>query len=369
MTIPLLSFFTGGGFLDMGFEAAGFVVVWTNEIDPDFADMYSHAISNWWKSFSGQDISVEITNRENIDQISTSQVLREAFGRAKPKIFGIIGGPPCPDFSVGGLHRGTKGKHGSLSQVFADKVCAIYPAFFIMENVSGLQKIGANRKFLAKMLSQFEERGYAIDLRILNALEYGVPQDRERLFVVGLKRSLGKDLRGKRFVRGERNWFNWPQPDFPGAKTLPWPDIANDGRAPRRPKGLPVELMVYTYLKGEPKPESLQNGREYFQPYSHRFRTQKEGDVRTKSFKRLHRYRYSPTAWYGNNEVHLHPWKIRRLSVREALRIQSIPDSYILPPDKSLSKKFKLICNGVPYLLAKCVAESLQKFVGPLASR
>lgn len=367
MTIPLLSFFTGGGFLDMGFEAAGFVVVWTNEIDPDFADMYSHAISNWWKCFSGQDISVEISNRKNIDEISPPQVLSEAFGGKTPEIFGIIGGPPCPDFSAGGLHRGTKGKHGLLSQVFADKVCAIYPKFFIMENVSGLQRIGSHRRFLAKMFRQLEERGYAIDFRILNAIEYGVPQDRERLFVVGLKRSLGKALRGRRFVRGERNWFTWPKPDFPGAKTLPWPVIVNNGRTPRRPKGLPDELMVYTYLAGNSGPENLPNGREYFQPYSDKFRTRKEGDVRAKSFKRLHRYRYSPTAWYGNNEVHLHPWKNRRLSVRETLRIQSIPDSYILPPDKSLSKKFKLICNGVPYLLAKRVAESLQEFVRPLA--
>src|SRR5690606_28144652 len=88
-----------------------------------------------------------------------------------------------------------------------------------------------------------------------------------------------------------------------------------------------------------------------------------EGDVSGKSFKRLHRYRYSPTAWYGNNEVHIHPWKPRRLSVREALRIQTVPDEYILPVDFSLTDKFKMITNGVPCRLAEHLAQSIMTFL------
>ena len=86
-----------------------------------------------------------------------------------------------------------------------------------------------------------------------------------------------------------------------------------------------------------------------------------EGDVSRKSFKRLHRFRFSPTAWYGNQEVHLHPWKARRLSVREALRIQSVPDEYVLPKEMSLSAKFKMICNGVPCIMARAVAQSVHE--------
>ncbi|MCK5057375.1 MAG: DNA cytosine methyltransferase, partial [Candidatus Aminicenantes bacterium] len=72
---------------------------------------------------------------------------------------------------------------------------------------------------------------------------------------------------------------------------------------------------------------------------------------------------YSPTACYGNNEVHLHPWKARRLSVREVLRIQGIPDTYILPEGGSLSDKFKYIGNGVPMALAFHVAQALKIFL------
>ena len=84
-----------------------------------------------------------------------------------------------------------------------------------------------------------------------------------------------------------------------------------------------------------------------------------KGDVSAKSFKRLHRYRYSPTAWYGNQEVHLHPWRPRRISVREALRIQTVPDAYVLPKDEPISGRFKAISNGVPCLMAKKIGLTL----------
>ena len=84
-----------------------------------------------------------------------------------------------------------------------------------------------------------------------------------------------------------------------------------------------------------------------------------EGDVSRKSFKRLHRWRYSPTAAYGNNEVHLHPYQIRRISVAEAMAIQSLPKWFVLPPNMSLTHKFKTIGNGVPVLMARAIAKTL----------
>lgn len=91
-----------------------------------------------------------------------------------------------------------------------------------------------------------------------------------------------------------------------------------------------------------------------------------EGDVSKKCYKRLHRWRYSPTAAYGNNEVHLHPYKVRRLSVAETLAIQSLPQEFCLPPEMSLSAKFKTVGNGVPYLLAKGIAETIREYLEEL---
>jgi DNA (cytosine-5)-methyltransferase 1 len=96
-----------------------------------------------------------------------------------------------------------------------------------------------------------------------------------------------------------------------------------------------------------------------------KFKVIKEGDDSKKSSKRLHRWRYSPTAAYGNNEVHLHPYKSRRLSAAEALAIQSLPKEFELPANMTLSNMFKTIGNGVPYLaglgLAKTVVNYLEK--------
>lgn len=91
-------------------------------------------------------------------------------------------------------------------------------------------------------------------------------------------------------------------------------------------------------------------------------KTVDEGDDSKKSYKRIHRWRYSPTVCYGNNEVHLHPYKARRLSVAEALALQSLPKEFELPKEMSLSNKFKTVGNGVPFLLAKGIAQTIQDF-------
>ena len=364
MPVPLLSFFTGGGFLDIGFEQAGFDIVWTNEIAPAFAEMHKHGMSAWRKSVGSTRGDSAISNRKSITDLRPDEVLEEGFGESKPAIFGIIGGPPCADFSVGGKNGGSEGEHGKLTRVFVDLICGIRPDFFVIENVPGLSKTKKHRGFLASIVDQLEHpsMGYLTGKRILSSLEFGVPQNRDRLFLIGISSSLVESVMGMKPFPGNESWFPWPVPIYPGAKNLPWPGENPFGAEPHRPDGVPLELTVYPLLHSSPAPTNLSNGLEAFKPYSSKFWKIPEGNSSGKSFKRLHRYKYSPTAWYGNNEVHLHPWEPRRLSVREALRIQIVPDTYVLPEQFSLSSKFKMICNGVPCRLARCTAESLSNF-------
>lgn len=358
---PILSFFTGGGFLDIGFEDAGFKIAWTNESDPDVAAMYESAMSGW----NGRSNHCsKISSRASICDISAAGILREAFGDSVPDLFGVVGGPPCTDFSMGGVHRGGNGEFGKLTGVFVETICRLRPHFFVIENVPGLCLAQQHRRFLNKQIAYLEGAGqYATDWKVLDALELGVPQNRHRLFVVGFRRSIAKEALGRALLPGEKDWYPWPKAKHPGARDIPWPTTAPFGSRPERPAGIPIELTVWPLLKRTNNPESLPNGDEYFNAYSKKFHQRREGDVAHKSFKRLHRYRYSPTVWYGNNEVHLHPWKPRRLSVRESLRLQTVPDEYILPAEFPLSKKFKLICNGVPCRMALAVAESVKSFL------
>src|SRR5205085_8204005 len=129
-------------------------------------------------------------------------------------------------------------------------------------------------------------------------------------------------------------------------------------------KGIAKELTVeYWFEKNNV--EKHPNALHCFRPRAGlaRFQSVAEGDDSRKSFKRLHRWRYSPTACYGNNEVHLHPYKVRRISVAEALAIQSLPSTFVLPPKMTLSNMFKTIGNGVPYLAAKMIARSIKSFI------
>lgn len=360
----MLSFFTGGGFFDLGFKQAGFSVCWTNENSPAFISGYEYGMSTWLSSIEKRSKEAHITNTESICDLTASAVLKEAFDTTRPTLFGVIGGPPCPDFSNGGSHAGGNGTNGVLTSVFTDMICDLHPTFFIIENVSGLYRFRKHRAFLDIKIAQLRECGYAVDCKVLNALELGVPQNRERLFIIGVKESIATRAAGSNLAVGAEGWFPWPViGSYVGAKSLMWPTTAPFGEKPNKPRGIPLELTVYPLLFGNGDPEKLPNGCEYFTPHSKRFNTIPEGEVARKSFKRLHRYRYSPTAWYGNQEVHLHPSKARRLSVREALRIQTVPDEYELPENMSLSAKFKMICNGVPCVMAFHLATAVKSFL------
>lgn len=362
--IPILSFFTGGGLLDLGLTSAGLKVVWTNEVNPEIADMYEHAMSGIGRSNGHRHLHTKITSRDCITTLNAASILRDAFPRGVPELFGVVGGPPCPDFSNGGLHGGGKGMNGRLTKTFAEIICRLKPAFFLFENVSGLYKFRLHRRFFLKQVRYLEDVGnFVTDHMLLNALDLGVPQDRDRLFLVGFRKSLAASLLGRRLKPGEKGWFPWPTDKrYAGARLWDWPTSSRYGYEPVRPD-LPAVLMVNDLLSEKNDPEALSNGTDFFHPYSPKFKTRREGDVAFKSFKRLHRYRYSPTVWYGNNEVHLHPWKPRRLSVREALRIQTVPDTYVLPEEASLGVKFRLVGNGVPCKMARKLGDSLRSFL------
>lgn len=349
----------------MGFEQAGFDVVWSNEFHASFADIYRAGISSWRQAIGHANGKVSpLVNQSSIDKLTKQVILAEAFGSVPPEFFGVIGGPPCQDFSQAGSDLGAKGSRGKLTQTFANLVCDLRPSFFLMENVPGLVR-KKHLKFYEQIVKQLEDGklGYLTSKKILNALEYGVPQHRERLFLIGFRKDIFADEHALLALLGQnKDWFPWPRPYYKGAKDLDWPTTTPFGcEALSVPSGIHLELTVGRLVGDDA--EQLPNGQEAFAPYSKKFTEIKEGDVSGKSFKRLHRYRYSPTVWYGNNEVHLHPWKPRRLTVREALRIQSVPDEYVLPDESSLSHKFRVISNGVPSLLARQIAVSLLKHI------
>lgn len=346
----------------MGFEQQGFSVVWSNESNGLFSKLYSMAYPRWRRTVRRQfpDAYKEV---RSIEELDPATIVHRAFGKKAPRLFGIVGGPPCPDFSGAGRHRGHNGDHGRLTKTYVDLICDLGPSFFVLENVAGLARFSKHKEFLEKMERQLGDAGYAIDRSILNSLELGVPQYRERLFVVGIKRTMFEKYRHRVASVDPVAWFPWPSlRKYRGAVTaFAWPDISRFGATPRVPRGVPLELCVGPYMIRKKDLRRIPNAGNCFKAYSGKFGEVPEGYTRDKSFKRLHRYRYSPTACYGNNEVHLHPWEPRRLSLREAMRIQGIPDTYVLPDDVALTYAFKMVGNGVPVPVSRHLARSLTK--------
>lgn len=351
--------------MDMGFISAGFDVVWTNEIDNTFGLFYKEGVTNWKrkKGILEKNEECSISNSSSIKDISKETIIKEAFKGKKPTVFGIIGGPPCQDFSINGNLNGFQGDRGSLTDAYLYKILELQPAFFVMENVTGLIKVKKQAKHFFELLETMRE-DYLIDWSILNSLEFSVPQSRERIFVVGINKNIYKLQASAEDLHG---WF--PFNEFRKYEnpltSYDWPLATAFGSKPEKPAKIPSKLCVESCLISSGKEKVVPNANEYFNLLGDKrsLKSIQEGETNRPSFKRLHRFKYSPTACYGNNEVHLHPYLHRRLSVRETLKIQGVDDSYVLTTEGILSKKFKMIGNGVPVPLAEGLALALKKFI------
>lgn len=365
----IFSFFSGSGFLDLGFEKSGFDVRFINEFHKPFLEAYQYSRKMMelpepkYGHFLGsiEDFVTGDRAQELIDHVEDAKA---------DSLVGFIGGPPCPDFSVAGKNKGSDGENGKLSRVYIDAIIQNKPDFFLFENVKGLWRTVKHRAFYEEMKERLEQEGYILTDRLTNCIEYGVPQDRDRILLFGIHESRAGDITSKELEAQ----FDWEaKVKFDRTVVLNksmWPgheEYAQDSK-----KTLPESLSKFHELTVEHwfKKNDVynhQNSAHHFKPQSmHRFQTVLEGDDSKKSFKRLHRWRYSPTAAYGNNEVHLHPYKDRRLSAAESLAIQSLPKEFCFPSTMTLSDMFKTIGNGVPYLAAEGLARTINTYLKSL---
>ncbi len=366
--IGIFSFFAGAGFLDLGFEkAGGFETLFVNEFHGEFLKIYRstrHDLGIPEPEFGFQCADIQ-ENLSNLNSLWLLDSLQQA--RKSHKIIGFIGGPPCPDFSVGGKNRGKDGENGQLSGTYAELICRAKPDFFLFENVKGLYRTKKHRAFFNSLKRKFKSNGYILTEKLINAIEYGAPQDRERIILIGFHQDF-LDENGYN-SRNNLKEFDWKKHTFYDADSLlrkDWPTQEKfiENSIKPTPKNVPIELTVdYWFHKNEVFRHP--NANHHFQPRAGlaKFKVIDEGDDLKKSYKRLHRWRYSPTAAYGNNEVHLHPYKARRISAAEALAIQSLPKDFVIPGEISLSNMFKSIGNGVPFLAAKGLAKTICDFI------
>lgn len=361
--LKIFSFFSGSGFLDLGFELNNFSVELVNEYSTSFMNAYK---------YSRQKMKLRLP-KYGYENIDVNEYLGEraeilsayiADARKDNCLVGFIGGPPCPDFSVAGKQKGKNGDNGKLSLSYVKLIISQKPDFFLFENVKGLWKTAKHREFYEELKSTLSGAGFYMTERLTNALEFGAPQDRDRILLFGINMKL--------FSNSENNplekfpWTKYITYKMKEIKKMKWPATSPflENSVTSCPVDIPKELTVqYWFEKNDV--ENHPNGKDCFTPRSGitRMQTIDEGDDSKKSYKRLHRWRYSPTVAYGNNEVHLHPYKVRRLTVAEALALQSLPKDFSLPSEMSLTDKFKTTGNGVPFMLASGIAKTIYDYL------
>ncbi|WP_199619866.1 DNA cytosine methyltransferase [Paenibacillus alkalitolerans] len=367
MELKIYSFFSGAGFLDLGFEYAGYSIQLVNEYDAAFMSAYQYAraligLREPQRGYFNCDINFFLKGKEK------EELTKNIENDRKNSLVGFIGGPPCPDFSVAGKNEGISGANGKLTTSYKKIILQQVPDFFLFENVKGLWATKKHREEYEKIKKSFIRKGYLLTEKLVNSLEYGVPQERERIILVGIHRNICrfeiKEM--KQILKNTFHWGNSENYSLQNIKAIPWPNqdtfIENGNR--ECPTGILEELTIEHWFKKNDVNNHV-NSQDYFTPRQGKVKmeTLNEGDVSGKSYKRLHRWRYSPTVAYGNNEVHLHPYKSRRISVAEALALQSLPAEFVINPELSLTGKFKTIGNGVPFLMSKGIAEQLKVFL------
>lgn len=384
--IAVYSFFSCSGFLDLGFEkveGSPYELRMANEIDSHFRECYCYARKHMAKPISIPDDFIfensieDFILRKGLPKKNKAPIYERfnallAADRACGRLIGFIGGPPCPDFSIAGKNLGQKGDVGPLSSRYIRLILQEKPDFFLFENVKGLYSSSKHRAYFDYISAQLNEE-YLIDPQVVNALWYKVPQHRERLIMIGVKKSLVPHL-NKRLFHDALSWDSfqpfrmlvvhkkWPQAvPFTGNANAPWPTISPTGEKYDYIKELTVKRCWEAghvtehpnhVNQTKPRPASIA-----------KFGTIPEGNTSGKSYHRLNRFKYAFTAAYGHNEVPLHPWEPRRISVAEALATQSLPFDFSFPPSMGISALFKAVGNGVPFLMAKGLASMIYQFL------
>tara|TARA_Y100000385_G_C13083510_1_gene635186 strand:- start:4 stop:2430 length:2427 start_codon:yes stop_codon:yes gene_type:complete len=343
-----IDLFCGAGGFTIGFAHAG----WKPLLGADFNDSVAQThVSNFPEvPFLKGSLGEEGVNKMVLDEFKGKEV-------------GIIvGGPPCQGFSMFGKRRfvNTKGyephedPRNKLVYAYLNFVKEIQPRWFLMENVPGLANLDKGL-FLESLVKEFKEIGYPnTEFKILNAAEYGVPQKRKRLIIMGNRTGHIIPWPKKKYFDKPKSWQK-PFRNVGEAIT----DLSTERslekftcHVPMKHKPLLVERYQYIEegckLNVDKLPDHLKKG----------YRTDKVKNY-SHVFKRLHRDSASTTMVPGHNAFPIHPWLNRSLTVREAARIQTFPDEIEFLGSRQ--NQCIQVGNAFPPLLAEVIGNCIVK--------
>ena len=324
--MKVISLFSGAGGMDLGFIKAGHAIVWANDNDKDCVESYKNYFVKKFK-LSPDHIVYKDIKLINVKDIPDGDI--------------VIGGFPCQGFSIANPYRHTEDGRNELYLELLRVIKGKRPKYFVAENVQGLCSIGGYEsksdkqkgegRILKLILADFKEAGYEVIWKVLDAANFGVPQHRRRIIILGTRKDLSLVIRH------------------------PSPTHTNKLESLFK---LPLHKTLGEAIEDLPEPGTNNNY------YNH---------IGTKHVVKINGYignrktdptKPSPTivgrgGGTGGPVIIPHPNEKRRLTVRETARLQSFPDDFEFIG--SLSSCYRQIGNAVPWPLAYNIAKMIPK--------
>ena len=322
--LSIAGFFAGAGGLDLGFKNAGFSVPYANEYDKSIWATYEH---NFPKTH---------LDKRSIVEISPEDI---------PEVTGYVGGPPCQSWSEAGAARGIDDDRGQLFFEYLNLIDANRPAFFMAENVSGILFPKHSAAF-RRILGGFLNLGYNVSYGLVRASNFGVPQDRDRVFIIGYRTDLGVVFK--------------PPAEFETLPTLK--DAIWDLRKGALPaaggetNGEKLKVLNHEYMTGSFSTIFMSRNRvrSWDEPSFTIQAGARHAPLHPQAPKMNHVGRDLFEFKKGSEELY------RRLSVREAARVQTFPDDFEFKYTR-ITDGYKMIGNAVPVKLAEVFAKIIMK--------
>ena len=392
----VVSLFSGCGGLDLGFLKAGFEIIWANDFFPDAVETYK-------KNIGDHIILGDIT------KIPSSKI---------PDNFDILlGGFPCQGFSIANKKRSMDDKRNFLYREMLRVLRDKKPSFFLAENVKGLLSMGRG-EIIKMIVKDFEKIGYKVDYKIINTADYGVPQQRERILImgnrIGTKNKFPKQTHSKRVEKDQKYILPWKtvkeatgkladlwisynpqkvgngyiynhiartnvQDKFWGRKhKVNQHDICDYLKHWRNKSKMTTkkvdDYFGYKYTAGHwfrkdnnsgsiPNPDDwwkLKKLLKFDDQYDKKVTELELKDIKFEQSLRINNWD-QPSDTITATGPEIHPNKKRRMSVRECAIIQTFPDDFVFTG--SLGNMYKQIGNAVPVLMAKKVAKEIKKIM------
>lgn len=356
-----ISFFAGAGGLDMGMHSAGFNIKLSVEIEERFCETLN-ANHPHWNIFQG-----------DIMELGVKDVYRLANIPEKEEIDLFLGGSPCQSFSTAGKRQAFDSPGGAAMIRYAELISEVQPKAFILENVRGLLSASLKHRPINKrgegypallpeekqgsalehILNQFP--GYNLNYKLLNSANYGVPQTRERVFIVGIRQDLDTKFEFPTETHSKDG-------NLLTEKWITLQDVLNDMEVTEHNyQNYSQERLKYMKMI----PKGGGNWRDLYKYGEDTVRNAmggafESGGGKVGFYRRLNTQKPSPTLVTSpaQKSTNLgHPYEDRPLSIEEYKAIQGFPEDYIL--SGSLSNQYKQVGNAVPVKLAEVLGEQI----------